>query len=217
MSMTSPSVSAVYNLLVLDESGSMNAVRHVTLAGFNEIVQTIRGAQEQFPEQKQFVSFVTFNGLGIKTLLDKQPASQLTELGPEQYCPDASTPLYDALGRSLLRLELQLEGESNPTVLVSVLTDGEENASREFTSEAVRAMVQRLETAGWSFTYMGANHAVEAAAARIAIRTTTRFRQDAAGMQALFEREKKGRASYYEKKRSGLSSREAEEGYYDQP
>lgn len=59
----------VHNLIILDESGSMEAIKRATIAGFNEVVQTIKGVEKQFPEQEHFVSFVTFNGLGIKTKL----------------------------------------------------------------------------------------------------------------------------------------------------
>lgn len=212
---TAPTTS-VYNLIVLDESGSMEPIKDLTLTGFNEITQTILGTQQQFPEQPQFITLVTFNGLGIKTLLDKQPVDQLIPLTADQYCPDASTPLFDALGRSLLRLELQLEAIPNPSVLVSILTDGAENASREYTGSAVRAIIDRLQGIGWTFTYMGANHAVEQTAASLSIKTTVRFDPSSAGMEFLFERDRKGRSAYYEKKRRGMSSREAERGYFEQ-
>ncbi|WP_019991375.1 vWA domain-containing protein [Rudanella lutea] len=215
--MNTPLCTPVYNLIILDESGSMGALHPTTLSGFNEIVQTIQTSSRQFPQQPQFVSFVTFNGSGIRTILDKQPAHQLRLLTADQYQPNGSTPLFDAMGRSLMRLELQIETESNPTVLVSILTDGEENTSREFTAAAVRAMVQRLTQTGWSFTYMGANHSVEGAAAAIAITNTVRFVHTPEGMVQLFEKERKGRMVYYEKKRRGMSSRDAEADYFSQP
>lgn len=215
--MNTTPTSAIYNLIVLDESGSMKPVKAPTITGFNEIVQTISGTQQQFPDQPQFVTLVTFNGLGIKTLLDKQPVDQLTPLTNDQYRPDASTPLLDALGRSLLRLEAQIDQEQNPTVLVSILTDGDENASREFSGPAVRAIVERLQGRGWTFTYMGTNHAVEQTAASISIKTSVRFDHNESGLKDLFERERKGRTTYYEKKRQGMSSADAEQGYYDQP
>jgi len=67
----------VFNLIILDESGSMTPVIGATIAGFNEIVQTIKGAQVQFPNQQHRVSLVTFNGLGIRTVLDNQPVADV--------------------------------------------------------------------------------------------------------------------------------------------
>ncbi|KAB7726844.1 VWA domain-containing protein [Rudanella paleaurantiibacter] len=214
--MNTPLATPVFNLIILDESGSMGALRQTTLNGFNEIVQTIQTTAQQFPEQPQFVSFVTFNGSGIRTILDKEPADRLRLLTSHQYQPNGGTPLFDAMGRSLMRLELQLEQETNPTVLVSVLTDGEENASREFTAASVRAMVERLKQNGWSFTYMGANHAVENAAASIAITNLVRFVHTPEGIEQVFLKERKGRMAYYEKKRRGMSSRDAEADYFNQ-
>lgn len=212
--MTTDAATPVYNLIILDESGSMAPIRNITLMGFNEIVQTIQATQREFPAQPQYVSFVTFNGMGIKTLLDRQPAGELQPLTEAVYRPDASTPLLDALGKSLLRLELQLEQERSPTVLVSILTDGEENASREFSYQGVRALIERLKGLGWSFTYMGTDHGVEEVASELSIPHQYRFEKSEGGMQELFARERRSRSSYYEKKRQGLSSQEAEEGYF---
>lgn len=55
----------VFNLIILDESGSMQSIKSATISGFNEVVQTIKGMEMQFPEQEHFISLVTFNGIGI--------------------------------------------------------------------------------------------------------------------------------------------------------
>ena len=207
----------VFNLIILDESGSMEAIKAATLNGFNEVVQTIQGAQEQFSDQAHTVTLVTFNGLGIKMLLANQPVDKLTILDAVRYVPAATTPLHDALGQSLLRLQWLTERETDYTVLVTILTDGEENASREFSAPQVRAMIGRLRRKNWSFTYMGANHDVERVAASLDISTSVRFEADERGVKTVFEAERKGRMAFYEKRSRGLSSQEAEEDYYKQP
>jgi hypothetical protein len=58
----------VHNLIILDESGSMEPIKTTIIQGFNELVQTIQGIEKQFPEQEHFISFVSFNGLGHKLL-----------------------------------------------------------------------------------------------------------------------------------------------------
>ena len=206
----------VFNLIILDESGSMSPVKQVTIAGFNEMVQTIRGAQAQFPNQQHRVSLVIFNGLGIRTVLDNRRVADILPLSDDTYTPDASTPLYDAMGRSLLRLEFQTEGETDPTVLVSILTDGDENASREFSGGHVKSLVDRLTAKGWSFMYMGANHAVESTAAALSINTSVRFETNQNSMKDLFEKDRKGRLSYFHKRSQGMSSKDAEKDYWDQ-
>ena len=57
----------VYNLIILDESGSMESIRKTIINGFNEVVQTIKGIAIEFPEQEHYVTMITFNSLGIKT------------------------------------------------------------------------------------------------------------------------------------------------------
>ncbi|NID13709.1 vWA domain-containing protein [Fibrivirga algicola] len=207
----------VFNLIILDESGSMEGLKAATLTGFNELVQTVQGAQTQFTEQEHTITLVTFNGLGIKTLLANQPVDKLAPLDATRYKPAATTPLNDALGQSLLRLQWLTERERDYTVLVSILTDGEENASREFSTQQVRAMITRLKQHNWSFTYMGANHDVDRVAASLSIQSAVRFEADEQGMKSVFDAERKGRMAYYEKRSRGLSSQEAEEGYYQQP
>lgn len=213
--MTTPTHN-IFNLIILDESGSMESIKTSTLSGFNEIVQTIKGVSLQFPDQQHTITLVTFNGLGITTRLENQPVEQLQELSDALFKPDASTPLFDALGRSLLRTEWLVEKETDYTVLVSILTDGEENASREFTGPQVKAMIERLKQRNWSFTYMGANHAVEQTAMSLSIEQSITFQTSDAGMKQLFEQERKGRNAFYDKRSKGQSIREAESGYFDQ-
>jgi len=122
----------VFNLIILDESGSMESIKQATISGFNEVVQTVKGVEQQFPEQEHFISLVTFNGLGIKTLLFNEPAKKLKPIDGDKYQPDSMTPLFDAMGLSLLKMKAVTENLTDYNVLVTILTDGMENTSREF-------------------------------------------------------------------------------------
>lgn len=62
----------IFNLIILDESGSMQSIKQPTIDGFNETVQTIKGIQQQHPEEEHYITLVTFNGLGIKALPSNQ-------------------------------------------------------------------------------------------------------------------------------------------------
>ncbi|MGI8849788.1 MAG: VWA domain-containing protein [Pyrinomonadaceae bacterium] len=121
----------VHNLIILDESGSMEVIKNATITGFNEVVQTIKGVEKQFPEEEQFVSLVTFNGLEIKTNLFNKRVKNLKEIDEEIFQPDSLTPLYDAIGFSVNKLRKEIESQKDCHVLVTILTDGEENDSRE--------------------------------------------------------------------------------------
>ena len=122
----------VYNLIILDESGSMQSIKKPTIAGFNEVVQTIKGMETKFPEQEHFISLVTFNGMGIREILFNKAVRELVEIDESKYWPDSSTPLFDAMGFSLVKQRDSIEPAGPVNVLVTILTDGEENAQPEY-------------------------------------------------------------------------------------
>lgn len=198
----------VYNLIILDESGSMESIKNATISGFNELVQTIQGLEKQYPEQKHYISLVTFNGLGIKTHLDKQPVSSLSQINEKTYQPNSMTPLYDAMGIHILKLRVDLAGMENVNVLVTILTDGEENASREFSGTQVKKIIEEQKSQGWTFTYIGANQDVEKVAASISITNIMKFNANEADVKAMFAREKASRSRYSEKIRNKEDLRE---------
>ncbi len=150
----------VHNLIILDESGSMESIKNSVLQGFNEIVQTIQGIEKEFPDQEHFISMISFNGLGQKLLHFIDPVSKLNQLNHNSYNPQASTPLFDAMGFGLHKLDQHLANLSDYHVLVTILTDGEENASKEYSGETIHKMVQDLKEKKWTFTYIGADHDV---------------------------------------------------------
>jgi len=192
----------VYNLIILDESGSMDSIKNATISGFNELVQTIRGIEKQYPEQQHFISFVTFNGLGIKTHLDKQPVASLSAINAETYRPDSMTPLYDAIGLSVLKLKVDVAGQENSSVLVTILTDGEENASREFSGAQIKKIIDEQKAAGWTFTYIGANQDVEKVAASISIVNTMQFNANEEDVKIMFRKEMDSRVRFSQRLRN---------------
>lgn len=162
----------VYNLVILDASGSMNVIREQAISGINETIQSIKLAQRENPEQEHYFSFVSFNNK-MRTVADCQPIEEVVEISEDTYRPEAMTALYDAMGLSLLALESKISADDR--VLVTIITDGMENASQEFTGTAVKTLVERLKSKGWVFAYIGANQDVEAVAAKIAIKNTMSF------------------------------------------
>ena len=189
----------VHNLIILDESGSMESIKKTIIQGFNEIVQTVKGIEKEFPEQEHFISLVTFNGLGNKILHFIDPASRLEQIDEKRYQPNASTPLYDAMGFSFAKLRQVVENLTDYNVLVTILTDGEENASKEFTGIAIKKLIEELKLNRWTFTYIGADHDVEKFAASISITNTIHFQKNEANMKAMFAKESNSRANYSQK------------------
>jgi hypothetical protein len=186
----------VSNLIILDESGSMDSIKSATISGFNEVVQTVKGVEQQFPEQEHFISLVTFNGLGVKTLLWNEPVAKLDQIDGEKYQPNSLTPLFDAMGFSMTRLRQELSGKENVNVLVTILTDGQENDSKEYNGAAIKKLIDELSLQDWTFTYIGANHDVDAFAMKISIENTMTFQANEADMKLMFARENKARMNY---------------------
>jgi uncharacterized protein YegL len=192
----------VFNLIILDESGSMQSIKSATIRGFNEVVQTVKGVEKQFPEQEHFISLVSFNGLGIKTILFNEPVKTLEELDERKYQPDSMTPLYDAMGFSITKLNKELEDKTDYNVLVTILTDGEENDSKEYNGKSIKKLVEEMKQKGWTFTYIGANHYVEKFAMTISITNTMTFSANEEDMSKMFAKEKNARVMYSQKLRN---------------
>lgn len=202
----------VHNLIILDESGSMQSIKQTIIQGFNELVQTIQGIGKQFPEQEHFISFVSFNGLSQKLLHFIDPAIRLKQIDDNTYRPEASTPLFDAMGYSLNKLRQVLKLQTDYNVLVTILTDGEENASKEFSGNDIKKLVEELKQERWTFTYIGTDHDVEKMAISISINNTMIFSKSFDGVNYMFMKEKIARANYYRKIRA---NEDTSSNYFD--
>ena len=155
----------VYNVIILDESGSMSAIYNQALTGINEVLSGIRKNQEEYPDQQHYVTIVTFEGngvSGIKTRRDRVAIGKIEDFTKNDYHPGGCTPLYDAMGVTLNSLEGKIH--ESDRVMATIITDGYENASEEYSGKTVKALVARLREKNWAFAYIGANQeAVEVA------------------------------------------------------
>ena len=73
-----------YNLIILDESGSMESMKAATISGFNELIQSVRGATEKDPDLQQFIQFFTFNSNGIKEQIPLSTAAAAFRLNEKR-------------------------------------------------------------------------------------------------------------------------------------
>jgi hypothetical protein len=199
MKMEPKQAHQVHHLIILDESGSMESIKIKVIQGFNELVQTIQGIERQFPEQVHLISVLSFNGLGQKIVHFIDPVSKLNALDSTRYKPNADTPLYDAMGYSIGKLRQVLDNQLNYNVLVTVLTDGEENASKEYSKQKIKALIENLQLKNWTFTYIGTDHAVEMFAESIAIKDHLTFAKNDAGVEEMFDSDRKARMEYVKK------------------
>ncbi len=169
----------IFNLLILDESGSMCSIEKQAIDGVNETLQSVRAAQKKYEDQEHYVSFVTFNSSSIKTVLDRVEATKVEDITPAQYNPSCSTPLYDAIGKSVM--ELKKSVAENDKVLVTIITDGYENSSREYSQSSVKALTEKLGQRGWTFAYIGANQDAMAVSHGLGIKNAMNFEATVCG------------------------------------
>lgn len=204
----------VHNLIILDESGSMGSIKQPVISGFNELTQTIKGIESRFPEQQHLISLVAFNGAGLNSLLWKEPVSKLKEIDGDLYQPRENTPLFDAMGDSINKLKAELLTTDHYNVLVTVFTDGEENASKEYTGEQIKKLVEELQKQSWTFTYIGTDHDVSGVAVSISITNIMKFEKNESSMKNMFLKEASARSLYSKK----ISRKEdTSHNFYDDP
>lgn len=130
---------------VIDESGSMTGQEKVVVDGFNEYVQSMSKTNPD-----SYLTLITFNS-GGRNIRARRPVSQTPLLALGDYRPSSQTPLLDAIGYAI-----SLVSKSRKVIVV-IMTDGQENASRELNRQTLREMIERKTAQGWTFIYMGAN------------------------------------------------------------
>ena len=189
----------VYNLIILDKSGSMGSIAKAAIAGFNETVGGIRSAQERFKDtQEHFVSLMIFCDCEKTMVYDMVPVDKVKELTSKEYRPCCCTPLYDAMGISINALYNAIKDKEDATAVVTVITDGLENASKEYSGKAIKALVERMkDEEGWNFAYIGTNQDVAATSASLSIDNHMAFADDDAGMREAWAKERKSRTMMY--------------------
>lgn len=185
----------VFNLVIVDESGSMCIIQREALAGINETIDTVKKMQDVHPEMKQNITLITFDSTHFNVHYDNTPAADTTLLRPEQYTPRGGTPLYDAIGKGIAKLNAITTEDDN--VLVTIITDGEENCSREYNLKMINTLITKLKKQNWTFTLIGTDNLnVEGMAGSMAIDNHLSFSEDEAGTREMFRRERRSRERF---------------------
>jgi Mg-chelatase subunit ChlD len=132
-------------------SGSMQSVYEDALGAVNGYLT--RAKQDRDLYEARF-SLVTFNSHGVETLRKDQILETVKPLAHGEYRCAGMTPLYDAVGRGIGILDEALGGNPGRAVLV-IMTDGLENASREFDHPKITDLVKKRQEAGWLVVFLG--------------------------------------------------------------
>jgi hypothetical protein len=196
-----------------------------TVNGFNEQMQMIKSLQAKFPDQEVLVSLTTFNQ-DIDFDVECSRPSELKEMSSEQkrsswfntstnyvvYSPNGMTALYDAIGKSVNKIQDIAKKEiekDEATVVVVIITDGHENSSTEFRYEQIQSMIKELEKSeNWTFSYLSNTPDAVDYATRMNIQRENAIRYSKSDMMGTHSDISSSLDSYMEKKMRNIKEKQ---------
>jgi len=197
-----------YVAFVVDSSGSMHRLSKFAVDSFNEQLQTLKRETEGINTK---VITTKFSSSPVRDIGDVVPLDEVEELTDENYIPDGNTALFDAIGFTINKVIREYkEDDSDAAVLFLVITDGEENDSKEFRQADIKQIVADLEdkTDRWTFTFLGANQNVLETAVQgmnFALSNTMDWMPDAVGMKKMSDEASLGMTAYYSGRKVGMT------------
>lgn len=187
-------------VFVLDESGSMWALTDDTINNYNKLLE------ERRKEGNCIVSTIVFNKYR-KVIHDRISIDKVKNITTEDYIAGGTTALYDAVGATIDEIGRALsntpEEERPEKVMFVIITDGEENASVEYSQNDVLERIRhQKEKYNWDFSFIGANIDAEKAANDIGICSMDAFTysNNSIGMQSVYQSLDNVLRSYHETK-----------------
>ncbi|MBR6350974.1 MAG: VWA domain-containing protein [Firmicutes bacterium] len=169
-------------VMILDRSGSMGGLESDTIGGFNGMIE-----KQKKEEGEALVSVVLFDDR-MDVIYDRVDIRKIEPMTDKQYYVRGTTALLDAVGRAVHHIKnvhkyIREEDVPEKTIFV-ITTDGLENASREYSYDAVKKLIeQQKEEKNWEFMFLGANIDAVKEAGRIGISASraARYNADSAG------------------------------------
>ncbi len=163
--------------LLIDESGSMGMARTDTIGSINNFIRdqkTVKG--------KANITIASFNE-NYKLVIDKKNIQEVEEITEKDYKPNGYTALYD----SLMKLIASLEETNAKKVIIAVMTDGMENASKEFSADKIHLIKEKVEQKqkdGWQILFLAADLDVKEYAGSLGVNLnfTQTFSKSAVGL-----------------------------------
>jgi len=159
-------------VVVVDRSGSMSSIRSDAEGGLNTFI----AEQKKIPGGANF-TLVEFDSTA-DILYDRV---DLNEVGEYKLVPRGGTALYDALGEAINKIPSDVEGK----VILVVVTDGDDNQSREYKVDTIKSLITEKQEAGWEVLFLAANQDAFSAGGGLGIsgHTTTNFDYNSKGMK----------------------------------
>ena len=142
-------------VFILDRSGSMSGLEKDTIGGFNSMIE-----KQKKEDGKCYVTTVLFNH-AMFTLHDRVGLDKIEPMTDRDYVVSGCTALIDAIGSTVKHIEdihrYQRPEDVPANTVFVITTDGFENASREYTADKVRSMIEDKKKQDWEFLFIGAN------------------------------------------------------------
>jgi len=139
---------------ILDRSGSMNSIIEDAIGGFNSFINEQK--KEDTPATITVVLFDDFYEL----LYDNVDIKEVKEITSKEWSPRGTTALFDAVGKTIntIKSRHKLNKKDRPDkVLVCIITDGQNNASKEYDAESIKSLIKNRENKNWSFVFLAAD------------------------------------------------------------
>ena len=175
-------------VFILDRSGSMAGLEGDTIGGFNAMIEKQRGEPGE-----AVISTVLFDN-ETEVIHDRIPLDRVPRLTEKEYYVRGCTALLDAVGGAIHHIgnvhKYAREEDRPEKTLFVITTDGMENASRRYTYDKVKAMIERQrEKYSWEFLFLGANIDAAREAARFGIRAdrAANYHADHIGTEVIYE------------------------------
>jgi len=183
--------ASVNTYILLDRTGSMQPIWDEALKSVNAYAEDL-GKSDTLKSSVTLAVFDAQDGLKFDVLRDHAAPQAWKDVTSAEASPRGMTPLYDAIGRMLAMAD-----HDNPKkAVIVVMTDGEENASREVTSAGVKAALDRAHAKGWEVVFLGAQFANFSDAKHIGVAASQTMAVDKSGLTATMQRLAKKSANY---------------------
>lgn len=153
---TEPTNERTHIICVLDSSGSMSSIMSDSIGGFNTFLKQ----QRELPDEATITVALFDSNNNYQILYDNVDIKKAKDLTSKEWYPRGMTALYDAIGKTINADKARLAklGDEAPAkVLVCVVTDGQENDSKEYTQENIKKLIKSCEKDDWNFIYLAAN------------------------------------------------------------
>ena len=174
-------------LCVIDKSGSMASLTSDVIGGFNQFLAD----QKACPGEARLTLMLFDTSYNMK--YKSEPIKNVKDLDNKSYTAGGCTALLDAIGRTVTEsgtlFDSRSDDEKPEKVVCLIMTDGQENSSKEHTREAIKQMIERQKNEwGWEFVFIGANQDsfTEANSIGISAASTANFAATGQGVRAAY-------------------------------